>query len=418
MAQRVHIIGAGVAGLSAAVRLAKVGVHVTVHETAKHAGGRCRSFYDEGLGATIDNGTHLILSGNTDVRDYAQLIGGDEALSIQPRAAFDFLHVKNGQSWTVDLGAGEGRFALLRWLFKKDRQPPGFSKRQFMRDVRALKRGQGKTVAQCVAIDTALFETFWAPLSIGVLNAAPDVGAAELLWKVLELTVLKGGKYARPVLATKGLGAALVDPAVGYLKTQGAELHFGRRITGLETDGGRVASLRFATAAEVLGEGDKVIVATPPQHISDLVPDIPKPEGSHAILNVHYKLKASVTEPRLVGMIGGTCEWVQLRGDVVSVTVSDADEWMDKDLDAIAHALWPEVALVDGVLGGVPDYRVIKERRATFAATPDNLKLRPGTRTHWDNLYLAGDWTDTGLPATLEGAVKSGLLAAEAVLAG
>ncbi|MEG3617848.1 hydroxysqualene dehydroxylase HpnE [Magnetovibrio sp. PR-2] len=418
MAPCVHIIGAGVAGLSAAVRLAEAGVQARLHETAKHAGGRCRSFFDETMGATIDNGTHLILSGNTEVRDYARLVGGDAALAPQARAAFDFMHVKNGQTWSVDLGAGAGRWAMVRWLLSKDRQPPGFSLRQFVSDVRALKRGQGKTVSACVATDTPLFETFWAPMCNSVLNAAPDVGAAQLLWRVLELTVIKGGKYARPVLAPDGLGAALVDPAVAYLKDKGAALHFGRRITGLETDGGRVKSVRFATAAEVLGNGDQVIVATPPQHISDLVPGVPKPEGAHAILNVHYKLSTPVAAPRLVGLIGGACEWVQLRGCVASVTLSDAKAWMDKDLDAIAHALWPEVVQVDGLYGDIPDYRVIKERRATFAATPENLALRPGTRTSWDNLYLAGDWTDTGLPATLEGAVKSGRLAAEAVLAG
>lgn len=418
MERRVHIIGAGVAGLSAAVRLVEAGLHVCVHETAKHAGGRCRSFYDDALQTTIDNGTHVILSGNSDVMDYADLVGASDALAVQPRAAFEFLNVKSGRSWAVDLGVGEGRWALVRWLMNKRAHPPGFSKRQFLRDVRALKRGQGKTVAQCVATDTEMFETFWSPMTIGVLNAAPDVGAAQLLWRVLELTVLKGGKYARPVLAPNGLGAALVDPAVAYLKEKGAELHFGRRITGLVTDAGRVASVRFATAAEVLGEGDTVIVATPPQHISDLVPDVPKPAGAHAILNVHYKLDAPVTEGRLIGMIGGACEWVQLRGRIASVTLSDAGAWMDKDTDAIAHALWPEVVQVDGLYGDIPDYRVIKERRATFAATPGNLTRRPGTRTSWENLYLAGDWTDTSLPATLEGAIKSGRLAAEAVLAG
>jgi len=415
MAGRVHVIGAGLSGLSAAVRLVQAGLNVSVHETAKHAGGRCRSFFDDALDATIDNGTHLLLSGNRDVLDYVDLIDGGGALRQAPRAAFDFKDVSSGAEWCVDLGASNG-VSLIGWLLDAKRQPPGLRPLALVRDLWALRSARDESVAACVDPTSQLFETFWRPLCLAVLNGEPDESAACLLWAMLRASVLKGGVSARPVFAPKGLGAALVDPALKILSAHGVDVHFQRRITSLSEDGARVGALSFANAAEVLSENDTVVLAVPHQNISDLVAGINAPTGSKAILNVHYRVVQSVDGPRMLGIIGGAVEWLFQRDNIVSITVSGANAWMDKDTDAIAHALWPEVAKALDLSGDPLAYRVIKERRATFAATPASLAQRPSTRTHLKNLYLAGDWTDTGLPATLESAVKSGRLAAETVL--
>ena len=415
MMGRVHVIGAGLAGLSAAVRLAQAGINVSVHETAKHAGGRCRSFFDDALDATIDNGTHLLLSGNRDVLDYIDLIGGGGALRQAPRAAFDFKDVSTGDAWCVDLGASNG-VSLISWLLDAKRQPPGFRPLAFARDLWALRRADTQSVAACLDPSSELFRTFWRPLCLAVLNGEPDDSAARLLWAMLSATVLKGGANARAVFAPDGLGSALVDPALAMFDAHGVDVHFQRRITSLDAEGARVGAISFANAAEVLGDNDAVILAVPHQNVSDLVAGIDAPVGSSAILNVHYRVAEGVDEPRMLGIVGGTVEWLFQRGAIVSITVSGAGAWMGKDTHAIAHALWPEAAKALDIGGAPLAYRVIKERRATFAASPVSLAHRPATRTHLKNLYLAGDWTDTGLPATLESAVKSGRLAAEAVL--
>jgi len=417
---RVHVIGAGLAGLSAAVRLAHAGLNVSVHETAKHAGGRCRSFFDDALDATIDNGTHLLLSGNREVLDYVDLIGGTGALHHAPRAAFDFKDVSSGAQWRVDLGAS-GSGSLIRWLMDAKRQPPGLKPLALLRDLWALRGADDQSVAACVDPTSRLFETFWRPMCLAVLNGEPHESAARLLWAMLRASVLKGGAFAKPVFAPHGLGTALIDPALDMLNAHGVDVHFARRITsldaeGLDNQGARIGAISFANAAEVLAVTDAVILAVPHQNVSDLIDGIDAPKGSKAILNVHYRIAHAVDAPRMLGVVGGEIEWLFQRGDIVSVTVSGANAWMDKDTDAIAHALWPEVAKALGQDGDIPPYRVIKERRATFAASPASLAHRPATRTHVNNLYLAGDWTDTGLPATLESAVKSGRLAAQAVL--
>ena len=119
----------------------------------------------------------------------------------------------------------------------------------------------------------------------------------------------------------------------------------------------------------------------------------------------------------MVGIIGGMAQWLFCRPDVVSVTISAADDVIDRPADAIATQVWREVSQVLGGEGTeCPPYRVVKERRATFAQTPAQIGRRPAARTRWKNLVLAGDWTDTGIPATIEGAIRSGGRAAETAI--
>jgi len=115
--------------------------------------------------------------------------------------------------------------------------------------------------------------------------------------------------------------------------------------------------------------------------------------------------------------VGGEAQWIFLRDKIASVTVSAADALADEAADVIAVRLWAEVArALEQPKDPVPAFRIIKEKRATFSQTPAALSDRPPTSTHWPNVHLAGDWIDTGLPATIEGAIRSGHLAADAVL--
>jgi hypothetical protein len=115
----------------------------------------------------------------------------------------------------------------------------------------------------------------------------------------------------------------------------------------------------------------------------------------------------------MIGLIGGTVEWIFAFRDRLSVTVSSADRFIDADRHALAAALWRDVAVAHGLPSTLPPWQIVMEKRATFAAIPEEAARRPGAATPWDNLFLAGDWTNTGLPATIEGALRSGYRAAE-----
>jgi hypothetical protein len=160
----------------------------------------------------------------------------------------------------------------------------------------------------------------------------------------------------------------------------------------------------------------------PPGQAGALLPEIRVPERSHAIVNGHFRLARPARLPGgspLLGLIGGTAEWLFVRDELVSITVSAADALADQPSEAIAARFWADVAqALDLPAQPRPQVRIVKERRATFAQTPAAAASRPGPRTPWANLHLAGDWTATGLPATIEGAVRSGQHAAARALTG
>jgi hypothetical protein len=130
------------------------------------------------------------------------------------------------------------------------------------------------------------------------------------------------------------------------------------------------------------------------------------------IVNAHFCIDPPAHLPPMLGVINGTCEWMFAHPGRISVTVSDAGQLFEMPRADLAATLWREVAQIAAVPGVLPPWQIVRERRATFAATPEQNARRPSTETGWRNLFLAGDWTATGLPATLEGAVRSGYRAA------
>ena len=151
-----------------------------------------------------------------------------------------------------------------------------------------------------------------------------------------------------------------------------------------------------------------------------MLPGVRVPSESRAIVNAHFRLARPAVPPDgspFLGVIGGSAQWVFVRGDVASVTVSAADAMLDVASEDLAAVLWADVTRALEIADApLPPFRIVKERRATFAQTPGQVALRPAARTRYANLYLAGDWTDTGLPATIESAVRSGHTAAKLIL--
>jgi hypothetical protein len=139
------------------------------------------------------------------------------------------------------------------------------------------------------------------------------------------------------------------------------------------------------------------------------------PDTFNAIVNGHFRFTPPKGLAPIVGVIGGTAQWIFAFPDRLSVTVSGADDLADQNREDLARRFWADIATVHGLPAELPPWRIVKERRATFAATPAQNAKRPGAATRWRNLALAGDWTATGLPATIEGAIRSGRTAAAVI---
>jgi hypothetical protein len=160
-----------------------------------------------------------------------------------------------------------------------------------------------------------------------------------------------------------------------------------------------------------------VILAVPAPVAASIVPNLDVPHSFRAIVNAHFKIAPPVGLPPILGLLNSTSEWLFAFPDRLSVTISGADRLLDMGREALAEMIWAEVARAAKIAAPLPTWQIIKEKRATFAATPQEEARRPGPRTRHANLLLAGDWTATGLPATIEGALRSGVRAAALVAA-
>jgi squalene-associated FAD-dependent desaturase len=414
MQKTVHIIGAGISGLAAAVRLANANYKVHLHEATQQAGGRCRSYFDAQTNLTIDNGNHLLLSGNRHALAYAKSIGTEAGLVGPKHAQFPFVDITTGQRWLLDLG--DGRLPL--WLFDESRRVPDTGLRDYLGLMPLLWAGQGTKVGDAIRCDGTLYQRLVQPLLLAALNVDPPIGSAGLAGAIVRETLLAGGQACRPLIARDGLSAVLVEPAVKLLREKGSSVNFGHELHGYDMTADRVAALKFGGEDTVaLGPDDAVVMAVPARPAASLLPGLKTPTKFRAIVNAHFRFDPPRDMPPILGVIGGLVEWLFAFPQRLSITISGADRLIDAPREELAQALWRDVCKAGGVSGELPPWQIVRERRATFEATPEQAALRPGAVTGLKNLFLAGDWTDTGLPATIEGSVRSGDRAADLVLA-
>ena len=414
MQKTAHIIGAGISGLSAAVRLVNAGYDVHVHEATQQAGGRCRSYFDAATDLMIDNGNHLLLSGNHHALAYAASIGTEAGLVGPKRAQFPFVDLTTGQRWQLDLG--DSRLPL--WVFDEGRRVPDTGLFDYLALMPLIWASPAKLVGKAIPCEGTLYDRLVQPLLLAALNVDPPEGSAGLAGAVVRETLLAGGHACRPLIARDGLSAVLVEPAIKLLQGKGATIRFGHELREFGMSAGRVDALKFGDDTITVGPDDAVVLAVPPRPASSLLPGLKTPSKFRAIVNAHFRFDPPRDAPAILGVVGGLVEWLFAFPQRLSVTISNGDRLVDMPREELAQAIWRDVCTAAGVEGELPPWQIVRERRATFEATPEQNALRPGPVTNWKNLFLAGDWTDTGLPATIEGSVRSGDRAADLVLAG
>ena len=413
MARIVHIIGAGLAGLASAVRLAARGVATVVHEATDQAGGRCRSYYDAATAMRIDNGTHILLSGNTAALGFLADIGASGLVTGAAAARYPFVDLATNERWTLDLGAG--RFSP--WMFDARRRAPGTRATDYLPLVRLLWPSPGKTLGEIMACSGGAYERVMQPFLLAALNIDPREGASALARAVVLETIAAGGHACRPYLAPQGLSVAFVEPALDFLRRHGGTVMFAHQLRRLVLSDGRVRGLDFGDSTTAVGADDAVVLAVPPYAAGAIVPGLRTPDEYRAIINAHFRLPPPAIAP-MIGVLHGVAEWIFAFDDRISATISDAGRLLELPRDQVARMIWQDVQRVADISTALPPWQLVRERRATFAATPAQNAKRPGAVTAWRNLVLAGDWTATGLPATIEGAIRSGNRAADLVLQG
>lgn len=404
---KIAIIGGGWAGIAAAVELVQRSARVTLFEAGRQLGGRARRANIPG--ADLDNGQHILLGAYRDTLALMATIGADPEkllrrlpLRVEDNRGFCLALPQLPPPFNLAWGLLTARGVSLGEKLRTTLWMQGLKWRRFKlpadTSVAAWLDGAGQT--------GTLRRHLWEPLCLAALNTPAEQASAQIFSHVLRDSLGSPEAGATDLLLPRGTLSELIpDPASRWLLARGADLRTGQRVKQLERghDGWHVAGETF----------DQVIIAVAPQHLSALLPELEKvPDRFEPIGTVYFHYPAGTTLPYpLMALQGGIGQWLVDRGQgVLAASLSGHGDWGNLEDEALALALHREMQQP----GPLPPYRVIREQRATFACLPD--LHRPGCHTPYPGLFLAGDYTWVDYPATLEGAVRSGIAAAGACL--
>lgn len=396
--RRTHIIGAGIAGLSAALSATAQGEEAILYEAAPQAGGRCRTLYPPN-GFNHDNGTHVLLSANHRALAFLKVIGA-RGRWIEPEpAGLPLYDATTGAIRRVGLSPWS-------WL-RPSRRPKGLR----LSDIGCLWRlafpKEECSVASIVG-ERAIMESLISPLTLAVLNTPPADASVLRLSQALRRLLRPGG--GKLLVARQGLTDDFIAPALHALSHRGVPVMTSQRLRKVIINSTRAIGLVLADRTVALGPEDRVILALPPYEVKHLLPMLPVPRIFEPILNVHYRVPGP-PEPRFLGFTGTLAQWALARSTHVSVTVSAARALIDHDTSRLVEHIWREIAPalphmgVDASLAHIPEARVVKEQRATIRQVAMALPQPPIRPLA--NLALAGDWLSS-LPASIESAVIAG----------
>ena len=434
----VIIVGGGLSGLSAAVALSSRGIPVTLFEQKPALGGRAYSFTDATTGETIDNGQHVLIAGYERTMKFLEAVGTRNLLKIQPRPEFLFHHPQKGFHRLslpnlpppLQLIFGILRCRLFSW---PDRW-------NILRAGRMLKSVDEREITDLTIdqwLDSAgqtveAKRSFWEPLAVSIMNEHIITASALVFARSLQKAFLGGRKNASLAIPTIGLSEFYVHPAQRFIAMHRGTIACGADVVEILDDGSRVTGVRLRGSGVVKGSG--VIIAVQHSRMTQLLPKslMHQPKFSaietvptSPIVSVHLWFDSDDMADEFVGLIGRRVQWLFNRrkiqntggtGGHVSAVISAADEFVGLTNDELILLTMEDLRSAYPAFPDQPTHAmVIREKRATFSCTPATEQMRPPQRTPIQNLFLAGDWTDTGHPATIEGAIVSGERCADLV---
>lgn len=422
----VVIVGAGLSGLSAGVALAAQRIPVVVLEQKAREGGRAFSFHDAATNTEVDNGQHVLIAGYTGTFTLLRTIGSLSLLDVQPLPRLVIHHPERGLRTLVLPPLPSPAHLLLGVLASNFFSGPG--KREIVRAGASLLRVRPETLREMtveawldrVGQSRETREMFWEPLAVAMMNERTSAAAASVFVRSMRTAFLGGWRNAALAVPRVGLSRLFAEPACRFITDHGGSVRRSSRVVATVTREGAAASV-------VLGDGRRVecsalVLAVP----ASVLPTVAPPEVSKTpalqaaasfpmspIVSIHLWFGHEWMPRPMVGVVGKTIEWIFRKNGYVSAVISAAHgpaAWTNERLTAVAV---DDLRSVFGCRIGPPlRSLVIRERRATVSLTPAVETARPDARTPLPNLFLAGDWTATGLPATIEGAVTSGMRAA------
>jgi squalene-associated FAD-dependent desaturase len=440
--KRVVIIGGGFSGLAAGVALAESGFEALLLERRNHLGGRAYSFTDARTGDTVDNGQHLFMGCYLNTISFLEKIGCLDKLKFQAAPTIDFLDSSRTIT-TLRCPALPAPMHVLAGLFKMK----GLALKEKIRALsvgRALRSNQRNPVhAEPEPLTVAewldrlkqsenIKRRFWYPMALATLNESPEVASAFMMRRVLQEAFCGSVSDSAIGIAAVGLSDLYTSGAQRFIESRGGRVRTGAQAVRLVVEKQRAAAVELKDGERI--EADFFISAAPQHALLELLP-----EGLRAtefaplamlalspIVSINLWLDRPITDREFVGLLGTKLQWLfnkdriyssRQQTNQIALVISAARDFID----------WTKAELVEMAMAELSDLLpesrsarllhavIVKEREATIAHTVASDRLRQGPRTSIANLFLAGDWTATGLPATIESAVLSGHTAARLI---
>jgi squalene-associated FAD-dependent desaturase len=423
------VIGGGFAGLSASAYLSNAGYQVELIEASPKLGGRAYSFVHKPADTMIDNGQHIMMGCYKETLKFLRIINALDKIEIQEKLSVKFLypnfelHELKASSFFYPFNlfgailnysaiSFRERLSILRFFLKL----PFFVQRDLSKisvDDLLTRENQNENIKKA----------FWEIICVGALNTNLKKASAKIFVDILKEIFLKGNAGSKIILPKESLSEMYCLPAKQFIEKMGGKILLSERVEAIKVEKNKAVEVR--TDKRIITESDFVICAIPFYSIQKILPNLNyddfNPQYS-SILNVHVWLAETKKQNRFgknfYALIGSKLHWVFSHDTHLTCVISDADYLMRLSDDEIMIIIYSELEKYMNITKhDIKDYFIIKEKRATFIPSNEILNNRPHSETEIKNLFLAGDWVNTGLPSTIESAVKSGRIAAEKVIA-
>ncbi len=421
MKKKVIIAGGGFAGLSSAVYLSQKGFHVEVIESAPKLGGRAYSFKEEKLDEIIDNGQHLLMGCYDYTLDFLKLIGGYDKLIIPGFFNVVFFG-KDGKEYSIKTQSNFYPFNLLNAFLKFDYlsyrerlTAISFLVKLVFLDADKFKEYTVTELLEKFNQTEKICRAFWDFIIIGAMNCSAQKASASMFMKILKQMFLRNNFSTKPILPGTGLSELYCEPSEIYLKKNNGSILISEKIHEIKTEKGSVTEI--LTDKRVITDFDYVVFAIPPYALEKIkgfeLNEMIKFNYS-PIISAHIKLKVNNLNFNYCGLIESPIHWVFNHKSFINTVTSDAKDFVNfSNEDFFDFTLKELEKYLKLDKKDVVSYKIIKEKRATFIPDIQSFNKRPGYKTKFDNLFLAGDWIETGLPGTIESSVKSGKVLAD-----
>lgn len=423
---RCLIIGGGIAGLTAASILASKKIPITLLESSPKLGGRTYSFIDSETNTTIDNGQHILMGCYSETLKFMKLINAEDNFEYQRNLRLNLIG-RDKTEYKIESSKVFYPFNLLfaianynaftisdKFLFIK------FLLKLLFLTKKSIKHFNVAEWLKSENQNDGMIKKFWEILCIGALNTSIYKASAVVFYDILIQIFFRGNFASTIILPKKGLTESIIDPAVAFIRSNGGEIITSKTVKNLEIKNKNI--IKVVTENGIFEKFDYVISAIPNyalQKVSnsnELIFADDKFEYS-TIVNIHVWIDNLILKEKFYGFLDSPLHWIFVKDGHFNIVISDANHLAGKTKEEIYEMVSTELFKYLSVdKKNIVRYKIVNEKRATFVPHKNILDIRPNCETEIKNLFLAGDWTNTVLPSTIESAAKSGRIAAECIL--